>query len=61
MYEGSNRRREKKRKEREGDKVSGGRKEGLRTLWCWWSILKHSNRRRRRDERKGEKEEGRGG
>jgi len=29
MYEGSNERREKKRKEREGDKVSGGRKEGL--------------------------------
>ena len=47
--------REGKRKEREGHKISGGRKEGLRTVpvWYWWSLLKHSNRRRRGNKRKG--------
>lgn len=63
MDEGSNERREKKIKEREGRKISGGKKEGLRTVWYWRSLLKHSNRRRRGNKRKGGSRggEGRGG
>jgi len=61
MDEGSNERREKKRKEREGHKISGGRKEGLRTVRYWWSLLKHSNRRRRGNKRKEGREQRRGG